>query len=163
VIKGVESLAYPSRLQSQKWRETSLRAAGERVPTEPVDWASVEADLEFVRRTKANLLVIGHECLVMHVIRRFIDDVPASIVNPSDVRLLALSNQWPPPGTLVFRDIHLLDDDGQTLLFDWLETASGGRQIVSTASECLLPLVNAGAFDSGLYYRLNTVSIRLGQ
>jgi hypothetical protein len=99
----------------------------------------------------------------MHVIRRFIADVSASIVNPSDVRLLALSNQWPPPGTLVFRDIHLLDDDGQTLLFDWLETASGGRQIVSTASDCLLPLVNSGAFDSGLYYRLNTVSIRLGQ
>ena len=61
----------------------------------------------------------------------------------------------------MFRDIDELDADGQALLFDWLESASAERQIVCTASDSLLPLVNAGAFDPGLYYRLNTVSIRL--
>jgi hypothetical protein len=60
---------------------------------------------------------------------------------------------------MVLRDVDELDADGQLLLFDWLERAE--RQIVSTVSFPLLPLVDAGAFHQGLYYRLNTVSIRL--
>ena len=67
-------MAYPSRLQSQKWRETSQRAAGERVPTEPVDWASVEAELEVVRRTRANLLIIGHRTPLEMVTRQQFPD-----------------------------------------------------------------------------------------
>ena len=126
------------------------------------DWASVEDDLDIVADTKANLLVIGPECPVMNVIRRVIADVPASIVIPCQAGRLPLSRSSLPPGTLVFRDVDSLDADGQALLFDWLESAGAERQIVSTAAAPLLPLVDAGAFDSRLYYRLNTIYIRLG-
>lgn len=155
-------MAYPSRLLSQKRSEPSPREAGDRHPDETVDWASVEDDLEVVRRTKANLLVIGPECLVMDVISRVIAHLPANIVGPCEAGRLPLSLLLLPPGAVVFRDVDKLDADGQALLFDWLEHASAERQIICTASPLLLPLVHAGAFDRRLFYRLNTVSLTLG-
>ena len=155
-------MAYPSRLLSQERPEISPRAAGDRGPDEIVDWASVEDDLGDVRRTGANMLVIGPECLVMTLIRRVIADVPASVVVSCEAGRLPLSRLSLPRGTLVLRDVDALDADGQVWLFDWLESASAERQIVSTASASLLPLVNRGLFDSGLYYRLNTVYVTLG-
>jgi hypothetical protein len=142
--------------------ETSPRAAGNRGPHETVDWASVEDDLEIVRRTKANLLIIGPESLVMDVISRVIADLPANIVGPCEAGRLPLSLLLLPPGAVVFRDVHHLDADGQALMFDWLEHASAERQIICTASPLLLPLVHAGVFDRGLFYRLNTISLTLG-
>lgn len=156
-------MAYPYRLLSQERVETSSRAPRDPNRDEAVDWASVEDDLDAVRHTKVNLLVIGPDCLVMNVIRRVIADVPASIVIPCETGRLPLSRLSLPPGTLVFRDVDALDADGQALVFEWLESASSERQIVSTASASLLPLVDAGAFDRRLYYRLNTVYINLGQ
>jgi hypothetical protein len=155
-------LAYPSRLKSHERPEPS-RPAEERGPGQIIDWRSVEDDLDIVRRTGANLLVTGPESLVMNVISRVIADRSANIVNPSDAGRLPLSLLLLPPGAVVFRDIHRLDGDGQALLFGWLESARADRQIICTASAFLLPLLDAGAFDRRLYYRLNTVSIRLGQ
>jgi len=163
VLRGAESLEYPSRLLAHKRPETSPVAAGDYVHTETIDWASVADDLDAVRQTRANLLVIGPAYLAMQVVRRVIADVPATICSPSDTGRLPLSRLWFPHGTLVFRDIDTLDAEGQALLFDWLEGASANRQIVSTATTCLMPKVNAGAFSRELYYRLNTIFIRLGQ
>lgn len=137
--------------------------AGARSLDGTVNWASIEDDLDIVRRTQANLLVIGPDYFVTDVIRRVIVDLPANFVSPCKSGQFPLSLQMLPPGTLVLRDIDELGADSQALLFDWLDTASADRQIVCTASELLLPLVHAGAFDHRLYYRLNTFSIRLGQ
>jgi hypothetical protein len=153
-------LAYPSRLVSHERLEISPRTAAERGPGNTIDWASIDVDLELVRRTKANLLVIGSECVVTNVVRRVIADVPASVVHPEAGRLL-LSETWPHPGPVVVHDVHTLDTIGQLRLCDWLEHGSANQQIISTASVPLLPLVEAGAFDRTLYYRLNTVYVRL--
>jgi len=150
-----------SRLSSQERPETSRRAAG--IRGEPARWASVEDDLDFIRDTGANLLIIGPEHLVMNVIRLVVADAPASIVIPCEAGRLPLSRASLPSGTLVFLDIDALDADGQAFLLEWLESAGAGRQIVSTASDSLLTMINAGAFDPLLYYRLNTVCIRLGE
>src|SRR4051812_48187964 len=103
VIKGAESLAYPSRLVSHERLEISSRTAADRGPGNAIEWASIDADLELVRRTKANLLVIGSECVVTGVVRRVIADVPASVVQPEAGRLL-LSEAWPHPGTVLVHD-----------------------------------------------------------
>jgi transcriptional regulator of acetoin/glycerol metabolism len=58
-------------------------------------------------------------------------------------------------------DVDTLDTLGQLRLFEQLMDRSANQQIVSTASVPLLPLVEAGAFDRTLYYRLNTVYVRL--
>ena len=129
-----------------------------------VDWAPVEDALDIVRDTKANLLVIGSEHQVMDVIRWVIADVPSSIIlSPCDARRLRLP-QLPLPGsTLVLRDIDELDAEGQAALYTWLETATGEQQIVCTASGLLITLMNSGEFDRRLFYRLNTVCVRLGR
>ena len=155
-------MAYPSRLLSQEWPETSRRAEdGGR--SEAAQWASLEDDLDVIGDDRANLLIVGPERLVMNVLRRVVADAPASIVIPCQPGRLPLSRLSLPPGTLVFLDVDALDADGQALLLDWLESASADRRIVSTASTSLLPLVNRGVFDRGLYYRLNTIYIRLEQ
>ncbi len=161
MIRGAEFVAYPSPLPPPERAETSSRAADRR-PDDGIDWALVDDDLDAVRHSKVNLLLIGPECLVMNVIRRAIADVPATIVIPCETGRLPLSHRSLPPGTLVLRDVDALDAAGQAFVFDWLEGASSERQIVSTASTSLLPLVDAGVFDRRLYYRLNTVYIRLG-
>jgi hypothetical protein len=156
-------LPYPSQLLFQDRPEHSPCGGGERGPDETVDWASVDDDLDVAHDTGANMLVIGPEWLVTKVVRRLIADVPASIVIPCEAGRLPLSRLSLPSGTLVFRDVDALDPDGQAMLSDWLERAGANRQVVSTASASLLPLVDAGTFDSALYYRLNTVYIGLGQ
>ena len=151
-------MAYPSRPMSL---ETSILAEHSGA-AETTDWASVEADLDLVRHTRANLLVIGPDRLMPDVIRAVVGPTPAIIVNPAEWERLALSHLWLWSGTLVFRNIDALDAEGQTVLSAWLERGSPERQIVSMAGKPLMPLVAAGAFDQRLYYRLNTVFISLG-
>jgi DNA-binding NtrC family response regulator len=46
-------------------------------------------------------------------------------------------------------------------LNQWLSVGDGRARVVSFASESLLPMLEAGAFDEGLYYHLNVVTIDL--
>jgi hypothetical protein len=153
-------VAYPSRLLSSERSDTS--AGGSSSPV-TVDWTSVDEDLEIVRRSKANLLVTGPEDLVMQVIRRVVDANPALIGIPCEAGRIPLSPLPLPPVPVVFRDIDVLDATAQGLLLEWLDQIAGERPIVSTASASLLPLVNAGVFNRRLYYRVNTVYIKLDQ
>jgi hypothetical protein len=153
-------LGFPSRLLSQEGLEGSPSAAGDARADDTESSASFEDDLEFVRSTKANLLVVGADFEVMAIVRRVIAEVSGHIVIPCrearpPLARLALHS------TIVLRDLDALDADGQRQLFDWLDAPGTAQQIVSTASRPLLPLVNAGSFDRGLYYRLNTIYVRL--
>jgi hypothetical protein len=142
--------------------DTPSDPTAERSAESPVDWASVEDALDIVGNTKANLLIIGPEAQVMDVVRWAIAQVPASIiVSASEAGRLRLRHLSLPGSILVLRDIDELDPEGQASLFEWLDTARGDQQIVCTASPLLLSMVNTGAFDSRLFYRLNTVCIRL--
>ena len=49
----------------------------------------------------------------------------------------------------------------QDALYRWLSAVNGRARIVSSASESLFPMVESGAFNDGLYYRLNVVTIDL--
>ena len=101
-------LAYPVRPLSQERPEASPAAAGDGQSPVTFDWASIEDDLEIVRRTKANLLVTGPECLVAKVIRRVVADAPALIGIPGEVGRLPLSPLPLPPVPVVFRDIDVV-------------------------------------------------------
>ena len=153
-------MASSSRLPSQAQSQTLPRLIEHR-PEGAEAWASVEDALDIVRRTRANLLVVGPEAMVMDVVCWVIADVPASIVTPCDGGRIRLPERALPHSTLVLRDIDQLDVEGQASLFAWLEKTGGDQQVVSTASELLPSLVNEGSFDRGLYYRLNTIYIRL--
>lgn len=69
----------------------------------------------------------------------------------------------PREGTLVLLDVARLDGKQQAQLLQWLDRFDERRrvQVVSTASEPLFSLVEAGTFLDNLYYKLNVVRMDL--
>lgn len=63
-------------------------------------------------------------------------------------------------GTLVLHDIAHLTIRQQIALFDWLEHKRDGVQVVSVTRAPIEDLISDGEFLDGLFYRLNTVSLR---
>ena len=64
--------------------------------------------------------------------------------------------------TLIVTDVHLLDTHRQRALSEWLaDAANASTQVLSLAPVPVFPLVREGRFDASLYYRLNTICIRL--
>jgi hypothetical protein len=61
-------------------------------------------------------------------------------------------------GTLFLHDIAALTPPQQIALYDWLSTKGREAQVVSMTASQMLPLVQAGQFLEGLFYRLNTIS-----
>jgi hypothetical protein len=125
--------------------------------------AWTHTDLQLARMTNANLLIIGTEGLVLHLIKSLIPDlIKATVVRCRGERLLL-----PPASalvaTMVLRDVDALADEEQRALLEWFRSASGLTQVVSTSSVPLWPLVEAGVFSDVLYYRLNTVCIDLSE
>ncbi len=111
-----------------------------------------------MRVSSTNLLVVGDD----DVVARLITSLWPSLATPIVVRhrgeRLRLSPMSPPVGTIVVYDVDTLTRHEQHALYDW--TAGNGRtQVVSTASKSLMPLLAAGAFNEGLYYRLNVVML----
>lgn len=65
----------------------------------------------------------------------------------------------PTKGTLILLEVARLDMKQQAQLFRWLGRFDQRVQVISTTSEELFSLVEAGAFLTNLYYRLNIVRI----
>jgi hypothetical protein len=65
----------------------------------------------------------------------------------------------PTEGTLILLEVSSLGPRQQAKLLRWLSDRNGRVQVASTSSEPLFPLVERGAFDAALYYRLNVVRI----
>ena len=85
-----------------------------REPDVAVDWTSVEHDLDIVRSTRSNLVIIGPDLLVTDVLRSVIAAAQYSIiVSACDPRPLRLPAVPLPGATLVLRDIDKLDADDQ--------------------------------------------------
>lgn len=70
----------------------------------------------------------------------------------------ALPPHLPADGTLVLRDVDILNGDQQQRLVRWLdERQNGAPQVISITATPLYLLVQAGMFADRLYYRLNVV------
>lgn len=66
-----------------------------------------------------------------------------------------------PSGTLILHDTDRLSLDDQRQLSHWLAVGNL-RQVVTTASTPLFPLVEQGRFLASLYYRLNVMYLTFG-
>ena len=62
-------------------------------------------------------------------------------------------------GALVLRNVCALDRHEQAALLRWLDAER--KQVVSTTAQPLFPLIAEGLFDEALYYRLNTMLMRI--
>jgi hypothetical protein len=124
-------------------------------------WPLILRELNLARAIKANLLVVGSERFVARLVDLLATQANLEAVVQCQRHQLNLLPASPPLGAVVLRDVDGLNQEEQRRLLQWLDSARYGRQIVSTASERLLPFVNAGTFSDALYYRLNTVYIDL--
>jgi hypothetical protein len=116
--------------------------------------------VDLARLTRTNLLVVGDD----DVVARLITSLWPSLATPISVRRrgegLRLWPMSPPVATIVVYDVDTLTRDEQHALYDWM-AGNGRTQVVSTASKSLQPMLQAGAFNGGLYYRLNVVTLDL--
>ena len=151
----------PAGLFSRVSPETAPYASTPPRKDDSSDWFTVYRDLDLARINKANLLVVGTERLVLSLVGSLIADVKSDCMiqcRDGQLRLPRTSSQ---SGIVVLRDVDALKREEQRRFRDWLDSASKRVQVVSTASEPLLGLVAARAFDAVLYYRLNAVYIDL--
>ena len=64
-------------------------------------------------------------------------------------------------GTVVLEAVSELDRGEQSKMFRWLDDTGDRVQIIGMTTTPLFPLVVRGRFDEALYYRLNSVLLRV--
>jgi transcriptional regulator of acetoin/glycerol metabolism len=70
--------------------------------------------------------------------------------------------QAEPGHTLILTDVNALDDAGQQWLLQQLNEPDGAdTQVISLSSVPLYSLVETNRFDAALYYRLNTIHLKI--
>jgi hypothetical protein len=114
--------------------------------------------LRLVEQHRVNLLLMGSNEIVQPMVEslaaRF--HQPVGTWSPGERLVLPPAERT---GTMVLNDVGSLALQDQIQLLEWLATACGRTQVVSTTPSPLLPRVQAGGFIDTLYYRLNTVCV----
>lgn len=149
LVNGVDRDQSPPRRAFAPRARNQRRRAGSPI-----------GDLDLARLTRTNLLVVGDEDVVVTLVTSLWPSLATPIVVRNRGEHLQLSPASRPVGTIVIVDVDTLTSPEQRVLYDWM-AGNGRTQIVSTASKSLEPLLEAGAFNEGLYYRLNVVMVDL--
>jgi hypothetical protein len=153
------SLDYPSRFSpgADPASQPNTSAAPQS------DERDIPSDLKLAWVTGANVLLVGPAGRVEDLVALHLRDVTADLVIQCQDAPPPLPPASSPVGPVVLRDVDFLTPPEQRRLSEWLDSTTNRIQVVSTASAPLLPLVDAGAFNDALYYRLNTVYIDLSE
>ena len=118
----------------------------------------IEEELRLVEQHRVNLLLMGQADVVQPMVEalaaRF--HQPVGTWSPGERLVLPPAERT---GTMVINDVGALALQDQIQLLEWLGSASGRTQVVSTTPSPLLPRVQAGKFIDTLYYRLNTFCV----
>jgi hypothetical protein len=119
---------------------------------------SVDIDItrRMLRQGQARVLVVGTERATGAVLRALRDDFDAPVLNLRAGGPLTLPEA---PATLLIHDVSALDTFDQDRLHRWLNQNPPGISVIAVSSEPLFPLVQAGAFLTDLFYRLNLIVI----
>jgi len=134
------------------------RALGPRSDDQQRGPESATSDVDLARLTRANLFLIGDDDVVAELVMSLCGSLATLIGVRHRGERLQLSPKSRPIGTIVVYDVDTLTGDEQGALYHWM--AGNGRiQVVSTASKSLQPMLQAGAFNEALYYRLNVVTL----
>jgi hypothetical protein len=114
--------------------------------------------LQLAEKHRVNVLLMGSNDVVHRVLAALHERLhePVARWSPGEQFVLPPAEKG---GTMLLNDVGSLAIQEQIQLLEWLTTAHGRTQVVSTAPSLLLPRVKAGAFIDTLYYRLNTVCL----
>lgn len=129
-------------------------------PLEPLDSGSA-ADWRRAAIAQHSMLVDGTEAQVQAVLRL----LTPYLRKPVTWLQRGISQALPAEEScaLVMQNIAALDRQDQLRLRVWLDDAAHRRQVVSTSTYPLFPLVDCGVFDATLYYRLSLVRVSVGE
>jgi hypothetical protein len=108
--------------------------------------------------TRANLLVTGPA----EALTAFVRDARPAMREPVCWAANATLLRSEPGQTLILTDVNALDDAGQQWLMQRLNEPHGAEtQVISLTSVPLFSLVESNRFDAALYYRLNTIHLKI--
>lgn len=116
--------------------------------------------MDLARLTRTNLLVVGDDEVVASLITSLWPSLAPPVFLRQRGERFQLSPTSPPVATIVVYDVDTLTPHEQRALYHWM-AGNGRTRVVSTASKSLQPMLHAGAFSEGLYYRLNVVMLDL--
>ena len=122
---------------------------------------SVISDEGLARFTELNLLIMGDD----DVVARFVTSLWPYFSAPRVVRrrgeqLRPLPTSQP-AGTILVYDVDTLTREEQDALHRWATAGNNRTRVVSTTTQSLLPVMETGAFNDDLYYRLNVLTFDL--
>ena len=115
-------------------------------------------DLDLVRMTRANVLILGGPrstaLQVLDEIRPHLE--PVMYWRAGERLRLPIASRR---GTLVLDGLDAMTLDDQSRLLEWLGDTGRATRVVSTAKASLLERIETGMFFEQLYYRLNTLCL----
>ena len=115
-------------------------------------------DLDVCFATRVNLLLTGPDAVTDAFVKALRPPLQDPVVILRGGEPFALPSAA--VGTLFLVDVGALTLEEQRRLYQWLD-GSSGPQVISTSATSLMPMVAAGRFHEGLYYRLNTIYIEI--
>ena len=108
--------------------------------------------------TRANVLVTGPA----EALTAFVRDARGAMREPVRWAANGTLLRSEPGQTLILTEVNALDDAGQQWLMQRLnEPAGADTQVISLTSVPLFSLVESNRFDAALYYRLNTIHLKI--
>ena len=148
----------PFKVSAVTARTATARDDHRREISEDSGADAAREELRLVEKHRVNLLLMGSSDIVQPMVEslaaRF--HQPVGTWSPGERLVLPPAERT---GTMVLNDVGALALHDQIQLLEWLATACGRTQVVSTTPSSLLPRVQAGGFIDTLYYRLNTVCV----
>jgi Sigma-54 interaction domain len=154
-------MAQSSRLAGRVDRFPAHRSFAPRPDGQQHGAEPLISDEDLARHTRLNLLVMGAD----DVVTRFLASLWPYFLTPRVVhrrgQALRLMPTSRPVGTILLYDVDTLTHREQRALYRWIVVGNGRTRIVSTTTQSLQPLLEKGAFDADLYYRLNVLTLDL--
>ena len=147
-----------SKVSAATRRTTTVRDDYHRGRPETLRVESTQETLQLVERHRVNLLLMGDNDVVQPMVEKLAAHFhqPVGTWSPGERLVLPPADRT---GTMVLNDVGALALQDQIQLLEWLGTAIGRTQVVSTTPAPLLSSVESGKFIDTLYYRLNTVCV----
>jgi hypothetical protein len=119
------------------------------------------ADEGLARLTKLNLLIMGADDDVANFVTSLWPDFLAPRIVRRRGEQLRLLPTFGAAGTILVYDVHTLTRLEQAALHHWMTAGNDRTRIVSTTTQSLMPVLETGAFNDDLYYRLNVLTFDL--